>query len=132
MASTGQKKKPASGSASSKKTASKTRNTTPSRSQSKPVSKPVKKERDGLTEGISRDIILITALACAVLLFISLIGFGGSVGEAVRRFIIGLFGLMGYLFPFVLVFAIFFYMANARHSYIGFKMAGLGIIYLFL
>ena len=128
MASSGQQKKQtkraSSGSRSSRASSAKT--------TSKKTATKAAAERSKLSEGVSRDIILLTVLAVAVLLFVSLIGAGGSVGEAVRGFIIGLFGIIGYAFPFVLVFAIFFYMANAGHSMIGWKMAGLTILFIFM
>ncbi len=117
------KKKTASKSRSSaakKKTASKPRTTRASKRPSEPES------------DIRSEIILCLILACAVLIFIANIGLGGPVGHAVSSFLFGMFGIMTYVFPFLLFFAYAFYIANIDNPLIGKKTAGLILLFVFL
>lgn len=47
-----------------------------------------------------REVFLFVLLVLAVLVFISVIGFGGRLGEIFRVFFFGMFGLLAYVFPF--------------------------------
>ena len=51
-------------------------------------------------------------LAFAVLIFISLIGYGGKLGRALSDFLFGLFGSCAYVFPFLIFFLTLFLMIN--------------------
>lgn len=82
--------------------------------------------------GIQMEIIFCLALGASVLLFVSNFGIGGLVGNAVSSFFFGLFGIMSYVFPFVLFLGFSFYMANRRNSLIKRKMAGLILLFIFL
>ena len=63
------------------------------------------------------EIFLWLVLAFSILLFISYLGFGGVVGQAVSSFFFGCFGTMAYLFPFLLFFMTAFLISN-RSSHI--------------
>ena len=63
------------------------------------------------------EIFLWLVLAFSILLFISYLGFGGVVGQAVSSFFFGCFGAMAYLFPFLLFFMTAFLISN-RSSHI--------------
>ena len=56
--------------------------------------------------------ILWIVVAVSILLFISNFGIGGTVGNAVSRFFFGLFGLIAYIFPVVLLVGTFFAVSN--------------------
>lgn len=59
-----------------------------------------------------REVILWVIVAVSLLLFISNFGFGGTVGNAVSRFFFGIFGLIAYVFPIVLLIGTFFAISN--------------------
>ncbi len=60
----------------------------------------------------TREIILWMAVAVSLLLFISNLGLGGTIGNAVSRFFFGIFGLIAYVFPIVLLAGTFFAVSN--------------------
>lgn len=59
-----------------------------------------------------RDLYLWLALAVCVLLFLSDVGIGGPVGNAIGRFFFGLFGIINYVLPIALLIGIFFAVSN--------------------
>lgn len=58
------------------------------------------------------EVILWIIVAVSILLFISNFGFGGAIGNNVSRFFFGLFGLIAYVFPIVLLIGTFFAVSN--------------------
>lgn len=60
-----------------------------------------------------REIILWIVLGGCILLFVSNLGIGGVVGNAVSGFFFGIFGLIAYLFPILLLTAVFFAISNS-------------------
>lgn len=58
------------------------------------------------------EIILWVIIACALLLFVSNLGVGGVVGNAVSSFLFGLFGVIAYVFPILLIIGSFFVVSN--------------------
>ena len=58
------------------------------------------------------EVLLFVVLAFSVVLFITNIGKGGVVGNAVSRFFFGMFGIMSYAFPFVLFLVTAFLISN--------------------
>ena len=63
-------------------------------------------------ENFTGEIILWVILAVSILLFISNFGIGGKVGNAVSSIFFGIFGLLAYIFPLILVFTTFFFASN--------------------
>lgn len=63
-------------------------------------------------ESFTKEIILWIVVAVSALLFISNFGIGGTVGNAVSRFFFGIFGLIAYVFPVVLLVGTFFAVSN--------------------
>ncbi len=59
-----------------------------------------------------KEIALWLALAVCVLLFLSNLGIGGVIGNAVSGFFFGLFGLLAYLLPILLLIGTFFVVSN--------------------
>ena len=49
------------------------------------------------------EVTLWIVVAAALLLFISNLGFGGAVGKTVSGFLFGMFGLMAYVLPVLLL-----------------------------
>ena len=66
--------------------------------------------------GLLFDVILLITLALAVLLFISILGFGGLVGGAVRNALFGTVGVMAYTVPVLVFIGIAFLISNRRSS----------------
>lgn len=81
---------------------------------------------------IGDEIVLCLVIACAILLFISNLGFGGAVGGRISGVLFGLFGAMAYAFPFFLFFAVAFAMANRDSSLLLRKELGLWLIFIFM
>ena len=87
-------------------------------------------EKERTDPRLCYEIFLWAVLACSILLFISYLGIGGFVGQAVSSFCFGCFGFLAYLFPFVLFFMTAFLISN-RHSHIAkIKAAAAGGLYL--
>ena len=63
-------------------------------------------------ESFTEEVILWVILAISILLFISNFGIGGAIGNAVSSFFFGVFGLIAYIFPVVLVIGTFFAASN--------------------
>ena len=66
--------------------------------------------------GLLFDVILLITLALAVLLLISILGFGGLVGGAVRNALFGTVGVMAYTVPVLVFIGIAFLISNRRSS----------------
>ena len=79
-----------------------------------------KKERMAQIEkqqAFKKEIFLWIVVAVAILLFISNFGIGGNLGNAVSGFLFGLFGMVAYIFPLVLLVGSFFAVSNKGNSY---------------
>lgn len=59
-----------------------------------------------------REVVLWLVVAVSILLFISNFGIGGTVGNIVSRFFFGIFGIIAYVFPIVLLTITFFAVSN--------------------
>lgn len=68
-------------------------------------------------ENFRMEVILWIVVAACLLLFISNFGVGGTVGNAVSSFIFGLFGVIAYVFPIVLLIGTFFGVSNKGNSF---------------
>ena len=73
-------------------------------------------------EEIRQDVILGAIIVVSVILFASNLQFGGVVGNAISNFLFGLFGLVAYVFPFLLVLGAFFYASNRENDKIVIKL----------
>lgn len=60
----------------------------------------------------TREIVLWGSLGLCILLSISNFGIGGVAGNAVADFLFGMFGIIQYLLPFMVVFSAFFIISN--------------------
>ena len=79
-----------------------------------------KKERMAQIErqqAFKKEIFLWIVVAVSILLFISNFGVGGNLGNAVSGFLFGLFGMVAYIFPLVLLVGSFFAVSNKGNSY---------------
>lgn len=64
-----------------------------------------------------------------MILFISISGIGGFVGDAISRFFFGVFGFMAYLLPLILFFMVAFLISN-RNNPLAWMKAGAAVILL--
>lgn len=79
-----------------------------------------------------KEIFLWIFLAVCVLLFLSNLGIGGIVGNAVSSFFFGIFGLVAYLFPILLLVATFFGISNQGNRIATIKLIAGGVLTVFL
>lgn len=99
--------------------------------------KAIRAQRGRRTERISQsmadEIRLAVTLLVSILLFLSYINLCGTVGEWLNTIVFGTMGLLGYLFPFILFFAVAFALANRRNRAARIKIiASIGFIICFL
>ena len=83
-------------------------------------------------ENFTSEIILWSVLAASLLLFISNFGIGGTIGNAVSRFFFGIFGLIAYIFPVILLVGTFFAVSNKGNRIAIVKMVAVILFVLFL
>ncbi len=79
-----------------------------------------------------KEICLFAVLACAIVLFLTNIGFGGGAGTVVSNFFFGLFGIMAFIFPVILFVVPWFLFANRENSGRVFVLAVTGILFFLL
>lgn len=82
-----------------------------------------RKKNDIQQESFTEEVILWVILAISILLFISNFGIGGAIGNAVSSFFFGVFGLIAYIFPVVLVIGTFFAASNKGNRIATVKIA---------
>lgn len=78
-----------------------------------------------------KEIILWVMLAICVLLFVSNLGIGGVVGNAVSGFFFGIFGVISYLFPILLLIGVFFAISNSGNKVAVVKLVA-GVMFMIL
>jgi S-DNA-T family DNA segregation ATPase FtsK/SpoIIIE len=81
---------------------------------------------------IRDEVIFLIVLAFSILLFLSGFGLSASFGTAIARFFFGLFGLMEYIFPILLVFVYLFVLSNRGNPRMYRKMGGGAGLFVFL
>lgn len=78
------------------------------------------------------EIILVVTLVASILLALSTFQLGGVFGKLVSSLLFGLFGFMGYLFPYCLFFGIAFKMSNKGNRSAQIKLISCSIFYIIL
>lgn len=86
----------------------------------------VKKQPDPITS----EVVLLLVICLVILLFLSMLGVCGTAGDVISMPVFGLFGMLGYLFPFIVAGGIFLLAANRFSGASKIKAAGLGLTYL--
>ncbi len=81
---------------------------------------------------VAYEITLLALLGAAVVMEIGNLGFGGRLGNGAADVLFGIFGILEFVFPFVLFFGFAFFVANRRNRLIGRKMAGLIMVFVCL
>lgn len=77
-------------------------------------------KKQGVTSGFQTEIILLIILAASMILVLSNLGFGGTVGEQISTVCFGVMGLPAYVFPVFLFVGAAFFMSN-RHNRLAYK-----------
>lgn len=78
------------------------------------------------------EVTLWIVVAVALLLFISNLGFGGAVGKTVSGFLFGVFGLMAYVLPILLLVGSFFAVSNHGNKLAAMKLIAAVVFFVFL
>ena len=96
-------------------------------SSKRKVNKP-KAEDIRKAEEFRIEIILWGIIAVSALLFISNFGIGGVVGNAVSSFLFGVFGIVAYIFPIILIVGSFFAVSNKGNMFAILKLVA-GVLF---
>ena len=107
--------------------ATKRRKTSSKRKSNKPKVEDIRR-----AEAFRVEIILWTIIAISALLFISNFGIGGVVGNAVSTFLFGIFGVVAYIFPIILVLGSFFAVSNRGNMFATIKLVSCAVFAIFL
>lgn len=83
-------------------------------------------------EAFQKEIILWMIVAVSLLLFISNFGVGGIVGNGISGFLFGLFGLIAYIFPIILLAGSFFAVSNKGNTFAILKLVSAILFVIFL
>ena len=83
-------------------------------------------------EALRREIILWIIIAVSLLLFISNFGVGGFVGAWVSQVLFGIFGLVAYIFPILLLTGSFFIVSNKGNSFAILKIIAAAVFATFI
>ena len=94
----------------------------------KKTSKKRTTKKQGVTSGFQTEIILWIFFAAAVILIISNLGMGGTVGGSISKAFFGIMGILAYLFP-VLLFACAVFLISNRKNPLAYKKVLAGIVF---
>ena len=103
--------------------ATKRRTSSSKRKSNKPKAEDIRK-----AEAFRVEIILWAIIAVSALLFISNFGVGGVVGNAVSSFLFGVFGVIAYVFPIILIVGSFFAVSNRGNMFAILKLVA-GVLF---
>ena len=92
--------------------ATKKRTSSKKRKTNKPNAEEIRQAEEFRTE-----LILWGIIAVGALLFVSNFGIGGTVGNAVSAFLFGVFGIIAYIFPLILIVGSFFAVSNKGNMF---------------
>ena len=71
---------------------------------------------------MSDEVAIIITFAVSAFLFLSNLGLCGPIGAFLKGLQLGLFGVVGYIFPIVLSFVVVFMLSNLDNPYATFRM----------
>ena len=103
-----------------------------SKSSTKRKSNKLKAEDIRKAEAFREEIMLWSIIGISALLFISNFGIGGVVGNAVSSFLFGIFGLVAYVFPILLIVGSFFAVSNKGNMFAVVKIVSGVLFAMFL
>lgn len=93
------------------------------------MTKKERMEQMAKEEAFRTEVILWVIVAIALLLFVSNLGFGGIVGQAVRGVLFGVFGLIAYVLPILILVVSFFAVSNKGNFHASVKIAA-GVVFV--
>ena len=117
------------------KKASTTRKTAASRKSTPTARSTSGKKQEGVQQRnntIIREAVLLIVIAFSVILFITNFGVGGVVGKAISSFFFGLFGLVAYVFPLLLIAGTLLGVSNRKNSIVRIKLITAGVILILI
>ncbi|MGN0160931.1 MAG: DNA translocase FtsK 4TM domain-containing protein [Lachnospiraceae bacterium] len=79
---------------------------------------------------ITNEVVLLLVIGFVILLFLSLLGVCGTAGDIISKPVFGLFGMLGYIFPFAVAIGVFILVANEFSGASQIKTGGLVLTYL--
>ena len=86
----------------------------------------------GVTSGFQTEIILLIILAASIILIISNLGMGGTVGNTISTVSFGVMGLLAYVFPVLLFVGAAFLMSNRNNPLAYKKVLAAVVFFVFL
>ena len=114
------------------KTTTKRKTSGKKKTASRPSSKKNTNTKQSISSGFQTEIVLLVLIAASIILMVSCLGFGGSVGGSISKVLIGLMGLMAYVFPFALFGASAFLISNKGNVLAYKKTAAAAVLFLVL
>ncbi|MGN0513179.1 MAG: DNA translocase FtsK 4TM domain-containing protein [Lachnospiraceae bacterium] len=89
-----------------------------------------RKKSQKQNESIFGEVILLLTIGLVILLFLSLLGVCGAAGEMISKPFFALFGMLGYVFPFVLAVGIGVLVKNHFNGIAKIKLFGLALAFV--
>ena len=114
------------------KTTTKRKTSGKKKTAGRPSSKKNTNTKQSISSGFQTEIVLLVLIAASIILMVSCLGFGGSVGGSISKVLIGLMGLMAYVFPFALFCASAFLISNKGNVLAYKKTAAAAVLFLVL
>ena len=95
-----------------KTTAQRKKTNTSGRKKQPAKSKQPVKNKQIQDNQLRNDCIILFSIACAIILILTNFNLAGTLGRGIKWFMFGVFGVMEYIFPFVLAASVIFLMVN--------------------
>jgi S-DNA-T family DNA segregation ATPase FtsK/SpoIIIE len=108
-------------SAGNKKNAQKRTQANPPGSKTKSRGE-ARESEEPLSASMKEEIVLAVTLLISVLFFLSYINLCGAVGKWLNTLVFGMFGIFGYLFPFLLFLGVAFFISNRKNRIVKRKL----------
>ncbi len=90
------------------------------------------RRKEYMDYSIQIEVLLWVMIAFSVYCFISMLGFGGRLGDAIAGILGGCFGIMGYIFPLALLLMSAFLISNSGSYIAKIKTAGAVMLFILL
>ena len=88
--------------------------------------------KQSISSGFQTEIILLILMAGAIILMVSCMGLGGTVGSTISRVLMGIMGLMAYVFPIALFIGAAFLISNKNNVLAYKKTAAAAVLFLII
>lgn len=88
--------------------------------------------KQSISSGFQTEIILLILMAGAIILMVSCMGLGGTVGSTISRVLMGVMGLMAYVFPIALFIGAAFLISNKNNVLAYKKTAAAAVLFLII